>query len=269
MPSDTEHDPRAALFAWMRSPDNPYFARSFVNRIWGHYLGIGIVHPVDDFSLGNPPSNDKLLDALARDFVEHHFDIRYIERTILTSRIYQLSSRTNATNRLDSNNFSHSYIRPMMAEVVLDVLDSALGVTDNFGKEVKPGSKAVEVGPSQIPVQDLNYALRVFGRPPRTSACDCQRTMEPGLPQILYLMTDAALQNKLQAPAGRLQNLLATKKSDDEVLEELFLATLTRPPAESERQAFARLRSGARDRRVAFTDTLWALLNTREFILNH
>jgi hypothetical protein len=262
-------DARAALFDWMRRPDNPFFARSFVNRIWGHYLGIGLVHPVDDFSLANPPSNDKLLDALARDFIEHKFDIRHMERTILLSRTYQLSSRTNATNKLDRNNYSHSYVRPMLAEVVVDVLNSALGAKENFGNIVRPGSHAIEVGPSQVPVPQLNYVFRIFGRPPRTTACDCQRAQEPALPQTLYLMTDPALLAKLQAPGGRLQKLLATNKTDDQALEELFLATLTRLPSEAERQKFARHREQVSDRRAAFTDALWALINTREFILNH
>jgi hypothetical protein len=269
IPMSPDEDPRATLFAWMCSPDNPFFARSFVNRIWGHYFGIGLVQPVDDFSLANPPSNDRLLDALARDFIAHKFDIRHIEKTILTARVYQLSSRTNFTNKLDNNNYSHSYVRPMMAEAVLDVIDSALGVTDNYGKDVRPGSRAVEIGPSQVQVQQLNYVLRVFGRPPRTTACDCERASEPALPQTLYLMTDPALQAKLQAPKGRLQQLLKGGKSDAEVLDELFLATLTRLPTEAERQAFARNRKRAPDRRAACADTLWALLNTREFILNH
>src|SRR5262249_28055443 len=121
-------DPRVTLFEWLRAPENPFFARSFVNRVWGHYLGVGIVHPVDDFSLANPPSNEKLLDALAKDFIKHKFDIRHIERTILNSRVYQLTSKANATNKLDRNNYARSYVRPMMAEVVVDVLNSALGV---------------------------------------------------------------------------------------------------------------------------------------------
>jgi hypothetical protein len=262
-------DPRAALFDWMRRPDNPFFARSFVNRIWGHYFGIGVVHPVDDFSLANPPSNDKLLDALVRDFIEHKYDIRQMERTILLSRAYQLSSRTNDTNRVDRNNYSHSYVRPMMAEVVVDVLNSALGAKENFGNIVRPGSHAIEVGPSQVPVPQLNYVFRIFGRPPRTSACDCERALEPALPQTLYLMTDPALQAKLQAPGGRLQQLLQSNKTDDQSLDELFLATLTRLPSEADRQTFARHRAEAGDRRAALTDALWALLNTREFILNH
>ncbi|HYT87240.1 MAG TPA: DUF1549 and DUF1553 domain-containing protein, partial [Gemmataceae bacterium] len=184
-------DAREALFAWMRSPDNPFFARSFVNRLWGQYFGIGIVHPVDDFSLANPASNDKLLDALAKDFIDHKFDIRHLERRILMSRVYQLTSKTNATNKLDRNNYAHSYVRPLMAEVVVDVLNTALGATEKYGPEIKIGSRAIEVGASQLqggPAQALNYTFRIFGRPPRTAACDCERAMEPALPQKLFMM---------------------------------------------------------------------------------
>src|SRR5262249_49107646 len=150
------------------TPENPFFSRSFVNRVWGHYLGIGIVHPVDDFSLANPASNDKLLDALAKEFAAKKFDIRHIERIVLNSRVYQLSSKTNDTNRLDKNNYAHAYIRPMMAEAVVDVLNSALHVTEKWGNEIRPGSKAVEVGASQLQNAGLTYAFRIFGRPPRT-----------------------------------------------------------------------------------------------------
>jgi hypothetical protein len=262
-------DLREELFHWLHASDNPFFARSFVNRVWGHYLGVGIVHPVDDFSLANPPSNEKLLDALARDFTEHGYDIRHIERVILNSRTYQLSAKANETNRLDKNNYSRSYIRPMMAEAVVDVLNSALGTVEKFGPEVKPGARAVEVGASQLQNPALAYAFRIFGRPPRTSACDCERAMEPALPQRLYLMTDQTLLAKFNDPQGRLQVLLSGKQSDDAVLDELFLATLSRLPADRERKAFAGHLQTAANRRAAFTDTLWALINTREFILNH
>src|SRR5206468_7821654 len=126
-------DAREKLWEWLRSPENPYFARSFVNRVWAHYFGVGLVDPVDNFSVANPPTNARLLDALARDFIEHNFDIRYIERTILNSRTYQLSSTPNTTNQFDKNNFAHGYVRPLMAEVVVDVLNSALGTSENFG----------------------------------------------------------------------------------------------------------------------------------------
>jgi hypothetical protein len=263
-------DARQALFAWMRSPDNPYFARSFVNRVWGHYFGVGLVHPVDDFSLANPPSNDKLLDALAKDFVEHNYDIRHLERRILNARVYQLTSKTNATNKLDRNNYSHGYVRPMMAEVVVDVLNTALGASERFGADIRPGSRAIEVGSTllnQAPA--LNYTLRIFGRPPRTTACDCQRAMDPALPQKLYTMTDTGLLAKLKAPGGRLAELLRSDKTDEQILDELFLATLTRYPRPADRELFREYRARATDRAGAFADVLWALINTREFILNH
>ncbi len=262
-------DLRESLFSWLVQPDNPFFARSFVNRIWGHYFGVGVVHPVDDFSLGNPPSNDKLLDALARDFIDHKFDIRHMERTILNSRAYQLSSKSNETNKLDKLNFARGYIRPMMAEAVVDVINAALDVTERWGPDVKPGSRALEVGASQVQSPAVAYAFRIFGRPPRTAACDCERAMEPALPQKLYLMTDQPLLAKFNEPSGRLQKLLRGNLNDDQVLDELFLAFLTRYPTEHDRKAFADLRRNVADRRQAFNDVVWALLNTREFILNH
>src|SRR5262249_20630306 len=154
-------------------------ARAFVNRVWAHYFGVGIVEPVDDFSLANPPTNAPLLDALATDFVEHKYDIRYIERTILLSRTYQRTSKPNETNRLDRRCFSHAQIRPMMAEVVVDVLNAALGTNEKFANDAPAGAKMIEVGASRLANGNLNYVLRIFGRPPRTTACDCERAMDP------------------------------------------------------------------------------------------
>ncbi len=261
-------DARDALFAWLRAPDNPFFARSFVNRIWGHYFGIGIVEPVDDFSLANPPANPQLLDALARDFIEHGFDIRHMERTILLSRTYQLSPTPNDTNRLDRTNFSHSFARRLMAEVVVDVLNAALGTVDGYNRsaDIPPGARAIEVAPSRVQNGDLAYVFRIFGRSPRTMACDCERALDPALPQTLYLMTDQVIQQKLRS--GRLARLLPSEPSDDKVLEELFLAALGRTPSAEEKQHFENYRAG-KNRQQAFQDTLWALINTREFILNH
>jgi hypothetical protein len=306
IPIEENKDARLALLEWMRSPSNAYFARSFVNRVWGHYFGLGIVDPVDNFSLANPGSNEKLLDALAKDFVDHQYDIRHLERTLLNSRVYQLTSATNETNRLDRNNYSHSYLRPMMAEVVVDVLNSALGVTESFGSELPMGSHAIEVGSTRVVAKNATFVFRVFGRPPRTSACDCERASEPALPQTLYLMADQAILEKLRAttlpgkgkgearPDGRLAKLFRSKLTDNEMLDELFLATLTRYPSEAERRHFITWRkerkttptnpvtlpkkakgeaeiglTGFSERELAFVDVLWALINTREFILNH
>ncbi len=262
-------DPRVELFNWMRQPDNPFFARVLVNRLWGHYTGVGIVHPVDDFSLANPPSNEKLLAALAKDFVDHKFDFRHIERVILNSRTYQLSAKVNETNRFDKNNYAHSYIRPMMAEAVVDVLNTAFNTVEKYGPEVKPGSKAVEVGTSLFQNQQQAYVFRIFGRPQRSTACDCERAMEPALPQKLFLMTDPQILNKFNDPSGRVQTVLKANKSDNEVLDELFLATVSRFPNDRDRKAFAEQIQRAGSRREAVFDAMWALINTREFILNH
>jgi len=269
IPFRRDLDLRAELFEWLRRPDNPYFAPAFVNRVWAHYFGVGIVQPVDDFSLANPPSNPALLDRLARDFVASRYDIRQLERAVLNSRTYQLSSKPNDTNRPDRVNFSRSYPRAMMAEIVLDVLNSALGVQEDWGNEVKAGSHAIEVGPSSLQNPGLMYALRRFGRPARTTSCDCQRVTAPSLAQKLFLMTDPGLMGKFENPSGRLQTLLNAEGNDEQALDELFLATLSRQPNPDERRSFAAYRTKRPDRHAAFADTLWALINTREFILNH
>jgi hypothetical protein len=262
-------DPREKVWEWMRSPENPYFARSFVNRVWAQYFGVGLVEPVDDFSQANPPSNARLLDALAKEFYEHNYDLRHLERTVLLSATYQRSSLPNESNKFDKNNFARGYIRPMMAEVVVDVLNAALGTEEQWGNEAPKGRKMVEVGSSRLQNQNLGYVLRIFGRPPRTTACDCERTFDPALPQTLYRMTDQGVLQKLNAPGNRLSQLLRAKLSDDELLDELFLACLTRPPTDDERAGFARYRAANKLRQAAYQDTLWALINTREFILNH
>jgi hypothetical protein len=169
-------------------------------------------------------------------------------------------------------NYAHSYVRPMMAEVVLDVLNSALGIKERWGQDVKRGAQAVEVGTNFLTHQPEDNPLdflRRFGRPLRTSACDCQRVTAPSLAQQLFLMTNPGLLDKLNDPTGRLPRLLSGDMSDDEVLDELFLATLSRWPAADERQAFREHRRKVPDRQAAFANTMWALLNTREFFLNH
>jgi hypothetical protein len=251
----------------MTRPDNPYFARAFVNRIWAHYFGVGLIDPVDDLAASNPPSNERLLDALSGDFVKSGFDIRRLERTILNSRTYQLSSAPNESNRRDRTNFARSYPRPMMAEAVLDVLNDALGSAEDFGGDAPVGSRAVEVATNRVQSSHAARVFRVFGRPGRTSTCDCERPSGPALPQTLFLMTDPTLLKKLTA--GRLEKLINAKLSDAQIVEELFLATLTRFPESSEKRAALEQVSAATDRMAGLTDVLWALINTREFILNH
>jgi hypothetical protein len=260
-------DPREELFRWLVRPDNPYFARSFVNRVWAHYLGRGLVEPVDNFSAGNPASNERLLDALARDFTQHHYDIRRLERSILSARVYQLSSRPNASNRADKTHYSHALARPMMAEVVVDVLNTALGTSEELGPDVPPGSRAIEVPGNRVQAPHLARIFKVFGRPVRATTCDCERPREPAIGQTLFLMTDAVLLKRMKA--GRLAALLAGTRTDAEIVEELFLATLSRAPDEGEQRAALDQLGTSVSRADGFADVLWALINTREFVLNH
>lgn len=260
-------DPRERLFDWLMMPDNPYFARSFVNRVWAVYFGAGLVDPVDDFSAANPPSNSRLLDALAADFVAHGYDIRRLERTVLNSRAYQRASAPVAGNLDDRGNFARSVPRPLMAEVLVDALDAALGVPGEFGPDAPKGARAIEIATNRVASPDLARVFRVLGRPERASVCDCERPKAPALPQTLFLMTDAPLIAKLKA--GRAQGLAESDRCDAEAVEELFLATLSRPPSWDEaRSALDHLRS-VPDRTAGLADLLWALINTREFVLNH
>ncbi|QJW96023.1 DUF1549 and DUF1553 domain-containing protein [Frigoriglobus tundricola] len=263
-------DARVALAEWVTAKDNPFFARSFANRVWAHYFGVGLVNPVDDFSLANPPTNARLLDVLARDFIASNYDIRKLERAILMSRTYQLSYVPNATNTFDKNNYSHAFVRPLMAEQVVDVLNAALGVEEKFtGQEEAPlGTKMVELGSSRLN-GSVAYALRIFGRPPRTTACDCERATEPALPQTLFRMTDTAVLTKFTAADGRTLKLAKSKLSDEELAEEAFLATLSRVPKPSEKADAVKHLKESKNRTEGVTDLLWALVNTREFILNH
>jgi hypothetical protein len=260
-------DARETFCRWLTRPDNPFFARNAVNRVWAHYFGTGLVEPVDGFSVANPPSNEPLLDALAGDFTAHGYDLRRLERLILQSRTYQLSAVPNATNARDRTNHSHAQARPMLAEAVVDVLNDALGTREDLGPDAPPGRRAVEVATNRVQAPHLARLFRVFGRPPRAAACDCERPHDPALPQTLFLMTDPVLLDKIRT--GRLARLLAAGRSDDEIVEELFLASLSRLPDAPERRAALDHVRGAADRKAALADVVWALINTREFILNH
>ncbi|MEJ7639044.1 MAG: DUF1553 domain-containing protein [Singulisphaera sp.] len=260
-------DPREQLFAWLTQPDNPYFARSFVNRAWAVYFGVGLVDPVDGFSVANPPSNARLLDAMAAGFVAQGYDVRRLERSVLNSRAYQRSSEPEDGNLDDRGNFARAEPKPMMAEVLVDALNMALGVAGDFGPDAPKGARAIEIATNRVASPDLARVFRVFGRPARVAICDCERPGKPALPQTLYLMTDAALLEKIES--GRLKDLVVPDRCDAEVVEELFLATLSRPPDDDEaRSALDHFRTRP-DRASGFADVLWALINTREFILNH
>lgn len=266
-PISAADDFRESLFRWMIQPDNPYFARSFVNRVWAHYFGVGLVDPVDSFSAANPPSNEKLLDALARDFIANGSNIRRLERAILQSRTYQLSSRPNPTNQRDRTNFSHACARPMMAEAVVDALNAALGSSEDFGGDALPQTRAIELATNRVRSSYASRVFRIFGRPVRNSTCDCERPTAPAVPQALFLMSDPIVLEKLAK--GRLAKLLSRQCPDADIIDEVFLASLSRFPDANEKQAALEHITSAKDRLPALIDIVWALINTREFILNH
>jgi hypothetical protein len=265
---DVDHgDPRESFFAWLSTPSNPYFAPSFVNRVWAVYFGTGLVEPVDSFSVANPPSNPRLLEALATDFVAHGYDIRRLERTILSSQAYQRSSAPIEGNREDHGNFARALPRPLLAEVLVDALNDALGVQGQFGPDGPAGARAIEIATNRVESPDLARIFRIFGRPERTAVCDCERPRAPAVPQTLFLMTDPGLLAKIKS--GRLRVLLECGQSDSEIVDELFLASLSRPPGDDESRAALEHIQERTDRAAAFVDILWALINTREFVLNH
>ena len=199
--------------------------------------------------------------------MSHGYDIRRLERQVLTSRAYQRSSEPDEGNLDDRGSFARAQPRPMMAEVLVDALNAALGVSGDFGPDGPRGARAIEIATNRVTSPDLARVFRIFGRPERVAICDCERPGKPALPQTLFLMTDAALLEKIKS--GRLKDLVASNRCDAEVLEELFLATLSRLPDDDEtRSALDHLRTRP-DRASGMIDMLWALINTREFVLIH
>jgi hypothetical protein len=257
--------------------DNPFFAKATVNRIWYHLLGKGIVDPPDDFRDSNPSANDALLDALAADFVAHKFDMKHIIRTIVNSRTYQLSTLTNDSNQDDDRYFSRAYVKQkrMSAEVLLDAICASTGVPEKFAG-FPLGTRAVQLPDGQVIDTGGTYAswdrhpfLKAFGQPAREVACECEREGDVNLARVLELKNGSLVQQKIQAPDNRIGKLLAKKVSSAEMLNEIFLATLSRPPQPHEVQASLAVVDKAANKRAAWEAVQWALLNTNEFLFRH
>jgi Protein of unknown function (DUF1553)/Protein of unknown function (DUF1549)/Bacterial Ig-like domain (group 2) len=259
-----DEDPRQRLVDWMVAADNPFFTRAIANRLWAHFLGRGLVDPVDDMRVTNPPSNPELLDALARDLFDHKFDLKHLIRTIMVSTTYQLSSDPLPGNVHDQQNFARAYPRRLLAEVMLDAINHVAGTAENFPGMPK-NTRAI-----QLPDESVgSYFLDVFGRPGRETPCECERPREANLAQALHLLNSTDVQAKVSAPAGRLARLLKEQRSDEAMVEELYLLALARPPSADEgKKVLAYLRDQT-DRKAALQDVLWALLNTKEFLFNH
>ncbi|MEZ6067122.1 MAG: DUF1549 and DUF1553 domain-containing protein [Planctomycetaceae bacterium] len=259
-----EKDRRAVFAEWLTADDNPFFARSIANRIWGHLLGRGIVEPVDDFRDSNPPSNAALLDALASEFIAHGYSRRWLIRTILLSHTYQRSARTNEFNEADELYFSHATTRMLTAEQLLDAICAVTQVPEQFAG-MPAGFRA-----TQLPEPPTDhYFLKVFGQPQRQMACECERSSESNLGQALQMINGPTVHNKLRDDAGRIKRLLDAGADDATIVTELYLSAVSREPDTAEMQAALAHISASENRRWALEDIGWAVLNTKEFLFQH
>ncbi len=254
---------REALADWLASTDNPWFAKNAVNIIWAHFLGVGIVDPVDDVRISNPPSNPELLDALAEKFVSYHFDFKKVVRDICNSRTYQLSTRSNETNATDSRNFSHAMVRRVRAEVLLDCI-SRVTATPNKFKGLPLGARAVQIADGNT----SNYFLATFGRATRATVCSCEVKMEPNLSQALHLLNGDTTQQRIRQ-GKMVENMLNGKKTPEDIIRTLYLTTLSREPVDMEMEKLLAAVPEKGGNREALEDIFWALLNSKEFIFNH
>lgn len=259
-----DEDPRAKLAKWITDPGNEFFAGAMVNRVWRHYLGVGLVEPVDDLRATNPPTNPELWKALVKEFVSHKYDLRHLMKVILTSRTYQLSSATRPGNETDARFYSHYYARRLPAEVLLDAISDAAGLPVARFDGYPFGIRAVQVPDPGA----SSYFLGAFGRSERVTACACERTGDVSLPQVLHLINGDVTTVRVANASGWLYPALAAEKDDGKVIDELFLRTLSRPPTADEKAKVRAALTGA-PRDELFRDLLWALLNSKDFLFNH
>jgi hypothetical protein len=261
-PVDANTDRRAALADWLAAKDNPYFARNLANRLFAYLMGRGLVDPIDDLRATNPASNPELLDALTQEFIKSGFDQKKLLRLILTSRLYQLDWRPTKANAADFKFYSHYPVKRLPAEVLLDAIDQATGSRTKFDK-VPLGTRAIELPDAQY----TNYFLKAFGKPRREAVCECERVSEPNLAQALHTLNGDLIETKIAAADGRVATLMNAKKSPDEIITELYLATLTRRPTPEELSACKSLMTG--DAKAYYQDLLWTLLNAKPFQFVH
>lgn len=261
-------DPRRSLARWMTSAENPFFARTMVNRLWAHFLGRGIIHPIDDARSTNPPSNPELLDALAQDFIASGFDVKHLVRVICTSYGYGLEAAPNEWNAGDTQAFARFYPRRLTAEVLLDGISQVLDVPTEFSGgpgKLPRGTRAIELPDENVAA----HFLDVFGRPARMSACECERVDAPALTQALELVNSEEIQRKLTAEKGYAKRLASSDKPHAERAVEIFLRVLGRRPRPEELKTAVDFLESATDREEAHRALLWSLLATNEFLFNH
>jgi hypothetical protein len=256
-------DRRAVLADWLASPRNPYFAQNFANRIWQHFFGIGIIEPVDDVRVSNPPSNGPLLAALSQRFTESGYNFKQLVREICQSEAYQRSTDANPTNELDQRNFARQQLRRIKAESMLDVICQVTNTKEKFPR-LPLGARAVEIADGAT----SNYFLTTFGRATRETACSCEVKMEPTLSQALHLLNGEATNAKIQQ-GQVVANSLKEGLTPPQVVERLYVRSLGRKPTADEMAALSPLFAEGQNVQQALDDVFWAVLNSREFVFNH
>jgi hypothetical protein len=266
IPLDSPIDRRIAFDDWLISSKNPFFARSLVNRVWANFMGRGIINPVDDTRATNPASNEELIAGLTKDFVDHHYDVNYLIRTIMNSGVYQLASESNSTNQNDNVFYSKYIIKRLPAEVILDAYSQVTGVATPYSG-YPAGTRALQLPDSQVTSQFLT----VFGRPARNVCDAAERSFDPTIAQALHVINGDTLNKKLSAQDGYVALFLKLGLSDSRILEHVYLTAFSRYPSEAEKSsllaALAKSRNAGREQ--ALEDMLWALLTSKEFLFNH
>jgi hypothetical protein len=277
-----ENDPRdrrEVLADWLVSPNNPYFTRAIVNRVWAAFFGIGIINPVDDLRLSNPASNEALMNHLTQFLIAHHYDLKALMRLILQSDAYQRSTETNPTNEGDTRFFSHQLARRLSAEALIDAISAVTGVPDEFNAIVQQdgatektelfpkGTRAMQVFDAAI---KSNF-LKTFGRNQREITCECERSNQPSLVQALHLSNGDTINQKLAAKDGTVTRWLESTPSPTDLVESAFLTCLSRPPSPREMQGYLDIFNAAdpKEKRAVLEDLLWSLLTCREFLFQH
>jgi hypothetical protein len=254
---------RDVLAKWLASPENPQFARNLANIVWAHFLGKGIIDPVDDVRISNPATNPELLDALGTKFTEYGYDFKRLVRDICNSRTYQLSTRPNETNAGDDRNFAKGAVRRLRAEVLLDCISQATETKDKFAGLPK-GARAVQIPDGNT----TGYFLTTFGRATRETVCSCEVKMEPNLSQALHLLNGTTVEGKVSEGTVVRRALKAGQKRE-EILDDLYLRALGRAPTDAERAQLTGYFGDPKTDEQVLNDLFWALLNAKEFVFNH
>lgn len=262
-PDLTGRDRREVLAEWLVSADNPFFATSVANRVWAHFFGVGIVEPVDDVRVSNPPSNPELFEALGKKLSEYRYDFKRLVRDICNSKTYQRTTERNESNELDERNFAHSRVRRIQAEMLLDCVSQVTGTKDDFAR-LPVGARAAQIADGAI----STYFLDTFGRAPRTTVCAADVKNDPTLSQALHLINGDTIEQKIHS-GGLIPSLLAAGHPPEHVIDTLYVRALSRKPSTAEREQLLGAVAAAPAAEQGLEDVFWAILNSREFCFNH